>query len=600
MEVPSMKASIDRQVEAPAGSGSRHLPLLQTPLQGPYTAMYGSDVVAARYCGFRKSPSPPLGLWMHGWYPETRSLDRPERLFDVTMANLREEQYWVTTERQAKFLRRLGFPRSTPIGLPLVYVPKPAVARERDSLLVMPAHSLPASDRARGTSDYVASISALKSTFRRICVCINAHDWIWGNWVHEFQTAGFEVIRGAGDISSLEHMASLFSQYEFVTTNGFGSLIAYASAFGAKASFYGPFSEVSIDSLKNVSFFIDNPDLRSVEVKCLEESYCREMFPEFFCHPAEARERVEWGRAEIGWQNKVPPDELRHLFGWSALGRATSTLRTLGRRSQAIVSEPLKSRLKEMLMPELRNERGERRRLESMDADVLGTTPLFGEAFAFVDARTYLQTYDDCFVKHAYRFRATSERPFIIDGHADLGLAVLYFKCLYPRSRILALEAEPKAFEVLARNCRSYELDDVELVRGVLSIDVLADALLSHARANAEEGDRDEAGHSVVPPFRFGSELVERIDLLKLRVEASRTGRVLEMSALLPNVESVAVDYRAQAGEPQNLGPLIDVLERAGFRIAVQSPDSTRTRPLVEIPSAGFRDNNLRILGFRI
>ena len=28
------------------------------------------------------------------------------------------------------------------------------------------------------------------------------------------------------------------------------------------------------------------------------------MFPEFFCHPADANERVEWGRAEIGWQNR--------------------------------------------------------------------------------------------------------------------------------------------------------------------------------------------------------------------------------------------------------------------------------------------------------
>ena len=77
------------------------------------------------------------------------------------------------------------------------------------------------------------------------CVCVNGHDWVRGNWVHDFRDAGFEVIRGAGDESSLERMASLFAQFEFVTTNGFGSLIAYASAFGARVSFYGPFSEVT-------------------------------------------------------------------------------------------------------------------------------------------------------------------------------------------------------------------------------------------------------------------------------------------------------------------------------------------------------------------
>jgi len=590
-----MRLGRNRQAEAPAGTGrSRDLPQLRTPLQGPYTAMYGSDVVAARYCGFPHPPSAPLGLWMHGWYPETRPLDRPERLFDVTMAHLREEQYWVTTERQAEFLRRLGFPRSRAIGLPLVYVAAPRVAREKGSLLVMPAHSLPASDRAWATSDYVTSTRALRPAFRRICVCVNGHDWIRGNWVHDFQDAGFEVIRGAGDASSLERMASLFAQFESVTTNGFGSLIAYASAFGARVSFHGPFSEVTPDSLKNVPFFVDNPELLTAEARCSEESYCREMFPELFCHPADARERVEWGRAEIGWQNKISPDELRHLFGWSTLGRARSGVRTLGTRAQAIVPQSLKTRLKEMLTPELRNERRERRRLESMDADVPGMAHLFGGAFEFADPRAYLEAYDDCFVKQAYRFRAISERPFVIDGHADIGLGVLYFKCLYPRSRILALEARPAVFNVLARNCRSYGLEEVELVRGELSSDVLANALLSHAHASTEQADCDEAGRS------FGSDLVERIDLLRLRVDASQAGGMFEMSALLANVESVAVDYRARAGEPQNLGPLFDVLEAAGFRIAVQSLDSTVTRPLVEIPSAAARDTRLRILGFRM
>jgi hypothetical protein len=295
---------------ADGSAGSCNLPPLRTPLQAPYSAMYGSDAVAARYCGFTRPPTVPLGLWMHGWYPETRPLERPETLFDVTMAHLREEHYWVTTERQAALLRSLGFSHAQAIGLPLVYVPEPRVAREQGSLLVMPAHSLPANDRAWAASDYVASILELRPAFRRICVCVNGHDWVRGNWVHDFEDAGFEVIRGA----------SLFTRFEFVTTNGFGSLIAYASAFGARASFHGPFSEVTPDSLKNIPFFIDNPDLMSAETRFSQEEYCREMFPEFFSHPADARERIEWGRAEIGWQNKVPPDDLRRLFGWSALG----------------------------------------------------------------------------------------------------------------------------------------------------------------------------------------------------------------------------------------------------------------------------------------
>lgn len=536
---------------------------------------------------------------MHGWYPESRPLDRPERLFDVTMGRLRDHQYWVTTLRQADFLKGLGFRRSRAIGLPLVYVPEPRVAREKDSLLVMPAHSLPAHDRASATAEYVAAIRALRPSFRRICVCVNGHDWERGNWVPEFRAAGLEVVRGAGDGSSLERVAGLFSRFDCVTTNGFGSLLAYASAFGARASIYGPFSAVTPESLKNVPFYIDNPELMAGEERAYSEICCRETFPELFCHPAEAQERVAWGRAETGWHNKASPEELRQLFGWTAAGRARSRIRMLGRRAQEAVPQPLKDEVRERLTPELRSRRRERHRLESMGAGQPGSTPLFGAPFEFDDARAFLEEYEVCFVTRAYRFRATSDRPLVVDAAAGTGLAVLSVKSLYPRSRIVAFEAAPATFDRLARNCRAYGLDDVELVCGDLSLDVLTrgQAAEMHAAAAPVAAGADSPGAAL---FVFGGDPVERIDLLRLRVGASQAAGMAELPALLANVESLAVDYSASADEPQRLGPLLDLVEAAGFRIAVQSSDSTRTQPLVAIPAWGAQHSRLRILGFRV
>jgi len=535
---------------------------------------------------------------MHGWYPESRPLDRPERLFDVSMAHLRDLLYWVTTDRQAAFLRGLGFSHATPLGLPLAYVEEPRIAREEGSLLVMPAHSLPGNDRAWATSDYVDAIRALKPAFRRICVCVNGHDWSRGNWVHEFRGAGFEVIRGAGDDSSLERMADLFTQFESVTTNGFGSLIAYASAFGARASFYGPFSEVTPDTLKNVPFFIDNPELMAPESRCSEESYCREMFPEFFCDPADAKERIEWGRTEIGWEHKVPADELRDLFGWSTLGQVRSMVKCLAVRLQGAVPDPLKAELRSALTPEGASTRRERRRLASIAADVPGTTPLFGAAFEFADARAYLDAYDAWFMRHAYRFRATSDQPLVIDANADIGLGVLYVKCLYPRSRILALEADPAAFGILERNRRTYGLEDVELVHDALGGDVATRALSGRLQGGDGKDAPAAAGRPFAPATGGGSP-GELIDLLRLRVDAAQPGIVRELPALLAHAESVAVDYYARAGEPQDLSAVFAVVQGAGFRIAVQSPDSAKERPLVEIPSSGESGAHVRVLGFR-
>lgn len=600
-DVSHMPFAHDHQEDVANDAGrAGHLPLVRTPLQVPYTAMYGSDIVTARYCGFLTPPSPPLGLWMHGWYPERRPLDRPERLFEVTMAHLRDERYWVTTERQAIFLRSQGFSRSRAIGLPIVYVPRPQIEREKGTLLVMPAHSLPASRDAWADSDYVNSIRALVPVFRKICVCVNSHDWTKGQWLHDFRAAGFEVIRGAGDNSSLERMASLFARFESVTTNGFGSLLAYASAFGAKVSIHGQFAEVTPDSLKNVPYWVDHPEFLASDTAFWGERSCRDMFPEFFTHPADAAERIEWGRTEIGWHNKVSPDELRQLFGWSKLGLAKSRISDAVTRARDAVPQSVRTPVKTMLAPNLRKDRRERRRLESMDAETPGETPLFGRAFRYVDARSYLQAYDDCFVKHLYRFRGTSERPFIVDGHADIGLGVLYFKCLYPQSRVLAFETRPAAFEILEHNCRTYGLEDVERVQDDLWGGVPVDGPVGRAHASPVHADVDASRLQPRLLSEHDGGPSPRIDLLKMRVDGSQSGRVRELSPVLGNVENVCVDFHPRFGDPQNLGSLIDVLESAGFRISVQAVGSTWTQPLMRLPGASASDNQQRIMGIRM
>lgn len=597
----TMKSSKNQQAGAGAGAGRAcHLPLVRPPLQGPYSGLYGSDMVAARYCGFRKPPSAPLGLWMHGWYPERRPLDRADLLFGVTMAHLREERYWVATERQAKVLRSLGFSRSRAIGLPMVYAPEPQIAREKGALLVMPAHSLPNSSHGWVVSEYVKSISALRPCFRKICVCINGHDWTKGEWVQDFRDAGFEVVRGAGDNSSLDRMASLFAQFEFVTSNGFGSLVAYASAFGAKVSLYGPFAEVTPDSLKNVPYFVDNPDLLASEAAYVGERYCREQFPEIFVHPADATERIEWGRAEMGWQNKVSPRELRQLFGWSTWGRTRSRVTSSVARARAAVPQPLRTQVKEVLRPQLRSDRLERRRLESMGTEESGSTPLFGRAFEFADSKAYLQAHADCFVRQVYRFRGTSDQPFIIDGCAGVGLSVLYFKCLYPRCRVLAVEAGRAAFALLERNCRTYGLEEVELVQGDFWGEVVPSRFVEDSSSSAGPGSHDKAPPSSASRLEPDRGHIERIDLLKVEMDGSQAARLGTVAGLLTRAESVSVDYRSRVGEPQGLGSLLDVLEDVGFRCSVESLDSTRGQPLVDIPGARAVDSHLRIMGVRM
>src|SRR5690242_16797657 len=52
--------------------------------------------------------------------------------------------------------------------------------------------------------------------------------------------------------------------------------------------------------------------------------------------------------------------------------------------------------------------------------------------FQVTDAPTFVATYKQLFVDEIYRFETKEPRPYIIDGGANVGLSVLYFKTLFP------------------------------------------------------------------------------------------------------------------------------------------------------------------------
>lgn len=59
--------------------------------------------------------------------------------------------------------------------------------------------------------------------------------------------------------------------------------------------------------------------------------------------------------------------------------------------------------------------------------------------------------------------------PVIVDCGANIGFSVLYFKRLHPRARIVAFEANPRAFRLLKHNVSNNSLEQVEPLPVALS-----------------------------------------------------------------------------------------------------------------------------------
>jgi precorrin-6B methylase 2 len=81
-----------------------------------------------------------------------------------------------------------------------------------------------------------------------------------------------------------------------------------------------------------------------------------------------------------------------------------------------------------------------------------------------VDSESFLTTYIELFENQIYKFNSSQKDLLILDCGANIGLSVIYFKRLYPNSKIIAFEADPNIFNVLQENVKSFNFKNVELI----------------------------------------------------------------------------------------------------------------------------------------
>lgn len=81
----------------------------------------------------------------------------------------------------------------------------------------------------------------------------------------------------------------------------------------------------------------------------------------------------------------------------------------------------------------------------------------------FFDYETLVFLFEEIFVNQDYYFKATTDSPVIIDAGSNIGVSLLFFKWLYPRSKIIAFEPDEQTFALLKRNVEANKLQDVQL-----------------------------------------------------------------------------------------------------------------------------------------
>ena len=226
-------------------------------------------------------------------------------------------------------------------------------------------------------------------------------------------------------------------------------------------------------------------------------------------------------------------------------------------------------------------------------------TTLLGKNFAFVDAKSFLAQYKTIHEQQLYRFETPKESPLIIDGGANVGLSVLYFKRLYPKCRVLAFEPDPDQFDALAKNCATFQLEDVELFPKALWTQ---EDRVTFDREGADAGRIVPATNSLdalnVAACRLRDYLNQEVDLVKLDVEGVEAELLLDCADVLHQVQKIAVEYHSFKNQPQRLHLIMQILHDAGFRLHVNT-GLVASQPLWWRQDLKGMDMRLYIFGFR-
>lgn len=215
------------------------------------------------------------------------------------------------------------------------------------------------------------------------------------------------------------------------------------------------------------------------------------------------------------------------------------------------------------------------------------------------DSASFLSSYKEIFLNKIYNFNSDTDKPYIIDVGANIGLSVIFFKMLYPNSKIIAFEADPYIFKFLEKNIHGNGFTDVILVNKAAWFE---DSIIKFSSDKADGGkisNNQNDNLIAIDAVDISPYLeVKNIDFLKIDIEGAEEVVLPACKKYLPNVKHLFVEYHSSIDQKQFLDKIISIISDSGFRIHIQVVHSSES-PFVDLKLNDNFDLQLNIFGLR-
>ena len=211
--------------------------------------------------------------------------------------------------------------------------------------------------------------------------------------------------------------------------------------------------------------------------------------------------------------------------------------------------------------------------LHRTDAAGPGWADVAGFRMRYLEAEWMRFLYREVFAEREYWFTTDNPRPVILDCGSNIGMAILFFKALYPDAEITAFEPAPWACAAIEETIRANDLRGVTLHNaalaeydGTLKLFHDPNHLGSAAMSVFEERMPGEAVE--VPAVRLSRFVSGPVDFLKLDVEGSELPvlRDLVTSGAIAQIRQMVIEFHHHMSPGvDNMSECLAMLEQHGF-----------------------------------
>jgi FkbM family methyltransferase len=214
-----------------------------------------------------------------------------------------------------------------------------------------------------------------------------------------------------------------------------------------------------------------------------------------------------------------------------------------------------------------------------------GTLDIAGCRIEYFNRSDALFLLHEIFVNATYFFSASTKAPRIIDCGANIGMATLFFKALYPAASITAVEPAPMTFERLRQNITRNHLRDMMLINAAVAEREGSVAMQDH---QGEPGSLIATtmgscgGARGVPAITLSSLLEQPADFVKLDVEGAEYAVVRELvaSGRIRQVRQMVLEFHDADTRAAELSAMIAALAAAGMQVDRLDDPGARTGTL--------------------